>query len=164
MKISHAIAYIISQVTGALIGAYPLLLWKQQGPSVSYGATVPGQQGVWIAFAGEMVTSFFLVAGIFFFTGHRLLRKFTPYMIPFLFCIMVGLESTLSGTSTNAARSFGPAVITNIWTGHWVYWTAPFAGSILAVLFFGTAWAKKRFHVVEARLAYFHQYFFHSIQ
>ncbi len=156
-------AYIFSQVTGACIGAYALLIWKGWGASVSYGASVPGEKGVWIAFLGEMITSFLLIAGIFFFSGHGLLRKYTPYMIPFLFCIMVGMEGGISGTSTNAARSLGPALIANIWTAHWVYWTAPFAGSILAVLFFNTPWAKKRFHVVEARLAYFRQYFFHSI-
>lgn len=160
MKGHHTIAYIISQVAGAIAGACPLLVWMQQGASVLYGATVPGEQGVWIAFVGEMVTSFFLIACIFFFTGHRLLRKFTPYMIPFLFCIMVGVEGAISGTSTNAARSFGPALIANVWTAHWIYWTAPFAGGILAVLFFNTTWAKGRFHVVEARLAYFHQHFF----
>ena len=160
MKIGHAVAYILSQVTGAVIGAWPLLLWKEQGAGVLYGATVPGDEGIWMAFIGEMITSFFLVAAIFFFTGHKLLRRFTPYMIPFLYCIMVGVEGAVSGTSTNAARSFGPAVIANIWTGHWIYWTAPFAGSVLAVLFFNTAWAKDRFQVIEARLAYFHQHFF----
>jgi len=160
MKIDHAVAYIISQVTGAVIGAMPLLLWREQGASIDYGATLPGDDGVWLAFIGEMITSFFLVASIFFFTGHKLLRRYTPYMIPFLFCIMVGVEGAVSGTSTNAARSFGPAVIANIWSSHWIYWTAPFAGSILAVLFFNTTWAKRRFHVIEARLAYFHQHFF----
>ncbi len=160
MKFKHAIAYMISQVAGAVIGALPLLLWKEQGASMEYGATVPGDEGVFIAFLGEMITSFLLVASIFFFTGHKLLRRYTPYMIPFLFCIMVGIEGALSGTSTNAARSVGPAVVANVWTDHWIYWTAPFAGSILAVLFFNTAWAKRRFHIIEARLSYFHQYFF----
>lgn len=155
---THMLFYVLSQCAGAIFGALPLLLWKDQGRSLGYGATVPGDEGTMIAFIGELVTSFLLVTGIFFFTGHRQLRKYTLYMIPFLFCIMVGIEGEISGTSTNAARSLGPAVISFIWKDHWLYWIAPLCGAALAVFLFSTSWAKKHFHIVEARLTYFHQY------
>lgn len=154
----HMFLYMLSQCSGAIIGALPLLLWKEQGASLYYGATAPGSEGIAIAFIGELGTSFLLVVCIFFFTGHRQLRKFTPYMIPFLFCIMVGVEGEISGTSTNAARSLGPAIISFLWKDHWLYWVAPLCGAALAVALFNTSWAKKHFHIVEARLAYFHQY------
>ena len=155
----HMLLYVLSQCAGGITGALPLLLWKEQGNSINYGAAIPGPEGVVAAFFGELVTSFCLIAGIFFFTGHRYLRKFTPFMIPFLFCIMVGIEGEISGTSTNAARSLGPAVITFIWKDHWLYWVATFSRAALAVLLFNTNLAKKHFHIVEARLAYFHQQF-----
>ncbi|MBS1577178.1 MAG: aquaporin [Bacteroidetes bacterium] len=159
---NHMLGYVLSQCMGAILGALPLLLWKQQGRSLNYGATIPGKEGIAFAFIGELVTSFLLVACIFFFTGHRQLRKYTPYMIPFLFCIMVGIEGEISGTSTNAARSLGPAVVSFIWEDHWLYWIAPICGAALAVFLFNTTWAKKHFQVVEARLAYFHQYTNHT--
>ncbi len=153
----HMLLYVLSQCAGGITGALLLLLWKEQGNSINYGATIPGPEGVSAAFVGEIITSFCLVAAIFFFTGHRYLRKFTPFMIPFLFCIMVGIEGGISGTSTNAARSLGPAVISFIWKDHWIYWIAPCCGAVLAVLLFNINLVKKYFHVVEARFAYFHQ-------
>lgn len=146
----HAIGYIIAQLFGAITGALPLLLWGRLGKSIQYGATVP-ETGRWpAAFAGEIITTFLLVAGIFFFTGHRRLRRFTPFLMPPLYCFMVYWEGPLSGTSTNPARSLGPAVISNCWTGHWLYWLAPITGAFLAVALFQLPVLK--WHPVQPRL------------
>jgi aquaporin Z len=45
---------------------------------------------------------------------------------------MVWAEGKISGTSTNPARSFGPAVASGIWKGYWLYWAAPISGTLLA--------------------------------
>ncbi len=132
----HTIGYILAQLTGAIVGALPLLFWGQQGASVGYGATVTGPMGIQAALTGEIITSFLLVAGIFFFSGHRRLRHFTPFLIPPLFCIMVYFEGPLSGTSTNPARSLGPAIVSNVWTDHWIFWLGPLTGALLAVAVF----------------------------
>jgi len=42
------------------------------------------------------------------------------------------LESPLSGMSMNPARSFGSAVAARLWTGLWIYFTAPPLGMLLA--------------------------------
>jgi aquaporin Z len=136
MSTRHMLGYIVSQLIGSIIGALPLLLWGRQGASVDYGATVPMAGAMPAAFAGEVITSFMLIAGIFFLTGHRRLRRFTPFLMPPLYCIMVWLEGALSGTSTNPARSLGPSVVSGVWTGWWLFWLAPIAGACLAVWFF----------------------------
>ncbi|MGC4035153.1 MAG: aquaporin [Chitinophagaceae bacterium] len=168
MRFQHMTWYVISQSIGAIIGSAPLIFWGTQGSSINYGATIPGSDGIVAAFVGETITSFLLVSLIFFFVGHHTLRKYTPFMIPFLFSIMVGIEGNISGTSTNAARSLGPAIIAGKWNSHWIYWTAPFAGASISALLFNTKWAKQHFHIVEARLAYFRQtidnYYKHTIE
>ena len=133
MTYGHTLCFILAQLTGSVIGALPLLLWGGQGASVGFGATIPLPGRTAAAFVGEMITSFLLIAGIFFFTGHHRLRRLTPYLMPPLYCIMVYAEGQLSGTSTNPARSFGPAVVSGLWTHYWLYWIAPLTGTFIAV-------------------------------
>jgi aquaporin Z len=74
-----------------------------------------------------------LIASLCVFLATRELRRFTPAMIPFLYAIMVPLEASISGTSTNPARSFGPAIVSGNFDGWWIYWVGPFLGTALAI-------------------------------
>eukprot|EP01126_Amoeba_proteus_P008764 TRINITY_DN13304_c0_g2_i2.p1 TRINITY_DN13304_c0_g2~~TRINITY_DN13304_c0_g2_i2.p1 ORF type:complete len:176 (+),score=19.24 TRINITY_DN13304_c0_g2_i2:310-837(+) len=42
----------------------------------------------------------------------------------------------LTGASLNPARSFGPAVLGNVWNDHYVFWVGPLIGSSVAAVFF----------------------------
>ena len=129
------ITYILAQLTGAIVGCLPLLLWGAMGRSIDFGVTVPGEgYSLLTVILGEVVTTFIMVSLLVIFIGFRSIRKFTPYMFPVLYAIMVPLEADISGISTNPARSFGPAVISGNWTGWWIYWIGPFAGALLASL------------------------------
>ena len=130
----HAAGYAAAQLAGGAAGALPLLLWGATGASVSYGATVPGPAwGVWAAFLGEAATTACLVGGLFLFLGHARLRPFTPALFAPLYALMVWLEAPVSGTSTNPARTLGPALVSGAWGGWWVYWAGPVAGTLLAL-------------------------------
>jgi aquaporin Z len=65
--------------------------------------------------------------------------------------MMVPLESAISGTSTNPARSLGPAVISGQWSGWWIYWAGPFMGALFAAL--ACSFLAKK--ITEARLYHF---------
>lgn len=132
-----ALGYVIAQLTGAALGCLPLLLWGAMGRSVNFGATLPGAgYPTATVVLGEAITTFGLVGALCVFLGIRRLRPFTPVMIPFLYAIMVPLEASISGTSTNPARSFGPALVSGRWEGWWIYWVGPLAGMLAAIVVF----------------------------
>lgn len=152
LDIRTTLGYIISQLSGAVIGCLPLLLWGSLGRSVEFGATIPGTgYTTFVVLLGEVVTTFALVVGLCVFLGFRKIRPFTPMMIPFLYCIMVPLEASISGTSTNPARTIGPAVISGQWNGWWIYWIGPLLGMLLGIL--ACSFLIKRIEV--AKLYYF---------
>ena len=130
-----ALGYVCAQLAGAALGSLPLLAWGAMGRSVDFAATVPGDGYTTTdALLGEMVTTFALVAGLCIFIGFRELRRFTPFLMPPLYAVMVPLEAALSGTSTNPARTFGPALISGRWDGWWIYWVGPLAGMVAAIV------------------------------
>jgi aquaporin Z len=157
-----ALGYVISQLVGAALGSLPLLAWGSMGRSVAFGATLPGKgYAIEIVLLGEAVTTFALVAALCVFIGFRHLRPFTPFMIPFLYAVMVPLEATISGTSTNPARTIGPALISGKWEGWWIYWAGPFAGTLVAVLVCGFLARRievaKLYHFESDRRRLFHR-------
>ena len=166
LKARYVPGYILSQLAGAVAGALPLLAWGKMGRSVAFGATLPGAgYGAGWALLGEAATTFFLILGLFLFLGHRRLRPFTPALFPFLYAVMVLVEAPISGTSTNPARSLGPAVISGIWQDWWIYWLGPLMGMFMGVAIFrmaGAPWLKievaKLYHFGHDRYGVFHRH------
>lgn len=155
MQFKNMLGFILAQMTGAALGCLPLLFWGDEGKSMDFGATIPAP--LHAAFIGEIWTTFVLIAVIIYFTSHDTIKNFTPFMMPIIYCIMVFAEAPVSGTSTNPARSFGPAVVSNIWSGYWLYWVAPVLGMLLAVLLFNVGWLKHLKSDV-AKLYHFEKY------
>ncbi len=155
LRTGHALGYVLSQLAGAALGSLPLLAWGRMGRSVDFGATLPGADyGTGWALLGEATTTFCLIVGLFFFLGHRRLRRFTPALFPILYAAMVYIEAPVSGTSTNPARSFGPAVISQTWHAWWIYWVGPIVGTLAGAAvhrFTGLRW----FTIEVAKLYHF---------
>ncbi len=129
-----AAGYLVAQLAGAIAGAAPLLAWGRMGAQVHLGATIPGPSyGTVAAFFGEAATSAALIVVLFTFLGSRRLRAWTPLVFAPLYALMVYLEAPVSGTSTNPARSLGPAVIADAWQGWWIYWAGPVAGALIGI-------------------------------
>ena len=144
--------YVLAQLAGACLGALPLLAWRSMGRSVAFGATLPGEgYSTGTVLLGEVVTTFAMVAGLCVFLGFRKLRPFTPAMFPPLYAFMVWAESPISGTSTNPARSLGPAIVSGQWRGFWIYGVGPLVGMLAAII--ACSFLAKRISV--AKLYYF---------
>jgi len=165
LKGCTTLGYILAQLAGASLGALPLLTWSKMGRSIDFGATLPGSGfSTESALLGEIITTFCLISGLFFFLRHDKLRPFTPALFPFLYALMVFFEAPLSGTSTNPARSFGPALISGQWQAWWIYWLGPLLGMLLGLAVFhfsGLGWFKievaKLYHFGHDRYGVFHR-------
>jgi aquaporin Z len=128
------LGYVLAQLLGALLGAWPLLLWGQMGRSIQYGATRVGEGiPVLIAFTGEVLATLALVLAICLTAARARTRAFTPWTIPPLFAWLVWWEGPWSGASANPARSFGPALISGQWDQFWIYLLGPLLGAALAI-------------------------------
>ena len=149
------VGYTLAQFAGAVAGSLPLLLWGEEGRSVQFGGTTPGTgYTIWAALGGEIVTTIGLILGLFIFLGHRRLRPCTPLLFPFLYAAMVYLEAPVSGTSTNPARSLGPAVISGVWSGWWIYFIGPLTGMMIGLGLHRFSWLK-RFEIEIAKIHHF---------
>lgn len=126
--------YWLAQFAGAILAAVTLRLVV--GNVASLGATLPmGAGGAWQSFTLESLLTFFLMFVIMAVaTDTRAVGQAAALAIG----ATVGLEALfagpISGASMNPARSFGPALISWMWTGQWVYFTAPFIGAAVAAL------------------------------
>jgi len=154
MKTYLMTGYIISQMLGAIAGCLPLLLWQNQGKSINYGNTIPGNAGIWPAFLGELITTACLIIVIFIFVGSKKLRNYTPFTMPFLYGVMVWAETTLSGCSTNPARSFGPAVVSGVYHTYWLYIAAPLTGVFLIAGIFNSLRLHRYYDIEAARISF----------
>jgi aquaporin Z len=151
----HAVGYVLAQLMGSTIGAVPLLVWGAMGRSIDFGATVPGPGfGAGWALLGEAVATWALIVGLFSFLRHGRIRAFTPALFPALYAVMVLIEAPVSGTSTNPARSLGPAVISGTWRDWWVYWIGPLAGMLAGVALYRFTWLH-RIEIEVAKLYHF---------
>lgn len=148
-----AIFYPIAQFIGGVAGVIlsSLILGEiLKHPTVNYVATLPGPEGIGIAFVGELVISFGLMFVILFVTNRQNLARFTGMFAGLLVATYITLESPLSGMSMNPARTLGSAIPGNVWMAIWIYFAAPPIGMLLASEFYLRIWGPK--HVECAKL------------
>ena len=131
---SHAARYVVGQLVGAVAGAAVVLAWGPLGAPLRYGATTPAHGlAPWLAVALEALCTLVLVGTVFLFLGRPRLRRFTPWTMSPMYAVMVSLEAPWTGTSTNPARTLGPALVTGTWQGAWVYLVGPALGAVAGV-------------------------------
>jgi aquaporin Z len=128
--------YIAAQFIGGVAGvALASLLLGQAvvaDPSVVYVATRPGEQGSGVAFAAEAAISFGLMLTVLSVSNVRRLNRYTALFAGALVATYITLEAPISAMSMNPARTLGSALPGQIWTGLWIYFTAPPLGMLLA--------------------------------
>ena len=127
--------YIASQFIGGVCGVFlsKLLLGSIiADPSVSYVTTVPGPAGVSVAFIAEAAIACGMMLMVLFVTNIQSIARYTGLFAGTLVFLYITFEAPLSGMSINPARTVASAVPSGIWTGGWIYFSAPVLGMLLA--------------------------------
>ncbi|WOJ88433.1 aquaporin [Methylocapsa polymorpha] len=128
-----AVCYMFAQLCGGVLGAAALSLWGDIADELHYGLTAPGPDvNVWTAFIGEVVVTFLLVSVVLGQQRWNLPTIASFLAVPILFSLMTMIEAPLSGTSTNLARSIGPALAARDVSAVWIYAIGPAIGAVLA--------------------------------
>lgn len=145
VRTPDALCYGAAQTMGAILGVYVVAsIGGEAAQSVQLGVTLPGEAySTTIAFAAEVVITFLLVFLILFCVNDHRFAARTPYLAGALVAFLVFVEAPISGTSLNPARSFAPALLTDFFRDHWIYWIAPLAGALAAVALFGRLFDKR---------------------
>jgi aquaporin Z len=132
--------YTLFQFLGGIAAAFlmSLLLGAPfRDPKVMFAATLPGKTtGPWIAFIAEFAITFILMFILLMGMNSKKWEKRVGWIAAALIMVYLWFETPLSGMSLNPARSFGSALAGNIWTGIWVYFTAPPLAALLAAEIF----------------------------
>ncbi len=125
--------YFLSQILGAMIAALLLKILFPQ--SETLGATLPRIGFALQAFVLEAVLSAILVFVILSVsTGSKEKGIMAGLAIGMTVALEALFGGSISGASMNPARSLAPALMSGHLEFLWIYLTAPFIGSLLAVL------------------------------
>lgn len=127
--------YIGAQFLGSALGvllAGLFLMRELADPNVRYIVTVPGKHGLLTAFIAEVVITFVLMTVILRSSNHPRLGRYTGVFAGLLVATYISFEAPLSGMSMNPARTFGSGFAAGVWTGFWIYLTAPLLGMLSA--------------------------------
>ncbi|MCS6934096.1 MAG: aquaporin [Chitinophagales bacterium] len=123
--------YILSQLAGALSGS--LLLRILFPENTHLGVTLPAGHA-WQSFVLETAMTFILMMVILrVSTGAKEKGITAGIAIGGTVLLLVLFGGPISATSLNPTRSLAPALVSGNFNYVWIYLTAPFLGSLLAV-------------------------------
>ncbi|HZT97347.1 MAG TPA: MIP family channel protein [Chloroflexota bacterium] len=119
--------YWIAQISGATLGAVALRVLF--GDVAQLGVTTPRISDV-RALGFEIVLTFVLMLVVMAVaTDDRAVGQAAAIAIGAAVLLDAMFGGPISGASMNPARSFGPALVANVWKHYWVYVLGPFVGA-----------------------------------
>ena len=144
ISVSDAVAYIVSQLVGGIVGGL-LLLMVLGGAETGLGkpGLFSGQIGTvtvtvsWFAgFVIEAVLAFFLVNTILNTAVAGRGGDLAPVAIGFTLVLNIITGGMLTGAAFNPARALGPMVATGDFSNFILYMIAPLVGAVVAALLY----------------------------
>nr|XP_040132975.1 aquaporin-8 isoform X1 [Ictidomys tridecemlineatus] len=139
LNVIMLLPYWLSQLCGGLIGAALAKVvspeerfWNASGAAF---VTVQEQGQVGAALGAEIILTALLALAVCMGAINEKTRgSLAPFCIGFSVTVDILAGGAISGACMNPARAFGPAVMANHWSFHWIYWLGPLLGGLLVGL------------------------------
>lgn len=133
-KIQIAV-YFAAEIIGALLGS--LFVMTFIGTEANLGANAPNPDfSMSLIFPVEVLASALLMAVIFTVVYTKGLRGFGGIAIGGIVGLDIFFLAFISGASMNPARALAPALFSGVFENLWLYWTAPYVGTVITAFLF----------------------------
>src|SRR5215831_9027341 len=131
------VPYWVVQFGGAICaGLFLQWMFADVAAGGNYPISSPG--GQWKSLVMETLLTAILVSVILnTATGHRSIGHNAAIAVGATVALLGLFASPISGASMNPARSLGPDIVANDFTGWWVYIFGPLIGATVAVMLIG---------------------------
>ena len=139
----QVVYYFAAEIIGALFGSFFILNFF--GDKVDLGANTPNyDHSVFLIFPVEVLASAMLMGVIFYVVYTKGLRGFSGVAIGGIVGLDILCLSFISGASMNPARALAPALLSGVLDNLWLYWSAPFVGTIIVAFLFRNKFRTQR--------------------
>jgi aquaporin Z len=132
---ADALAYILAQVTGALvaIGVMTIVFggWLSH-PAIHYASAMPGMSGATITWLSEAILTLTTMTVVLTASNSQHFARWTGMLAALVTVVNVSLLVPIVGTSSNPARAFATAVPAHTLPSIWIYLTAGPLGMLAA--------------------------------
>ncbi|MDE3053691.1 MAG: aquaporin [Gemmatimonadota bacterium] len=145
LSVKAAAWYVVAQCAGAALAALALRgLYPADAGHLSRlgGQWVASNVGTMQAIGLEAVATFVLVFVFFGTIVDPRAPRVGGFAAGLAVCADVLAIGPLTGASMNPARSFGPALVTGVFSGHLIYWIGPVLGGVAAAVIYDRAFLR----------------------
>ncbi|XP_016397923.1 aquaporin-8-like [Sinocyclocheilus rhinocerous] len=137
IQLAMVIPYLISQLIGGVLGAaMSKVMTSRENYMNATGAAFTilksDEQLGKVVFAEMAMTCLVTMVVLLGAVNGKSKSPLVPFMVGCTVIVNILAGGDVSGTCLNPARAFGPALMANYWTYHWVYWVGPIGGGLVA--------------------------------
>ncbi len=137
--------YFAAEIIGAVLGSLFVMMFI--GQDAHLGANAPNYDfSIFLIFPVEVLASALLMAVIFTVVYTKGLKGFSGIAIGGIVGLDIFFLAFISGASMNPARALSPALLSGMMDDLWLYWSAPYVGTIIVAFLF-----RKKFHTQRMR-------------
>ena len=135
--------YFTAEIIGALLGS--LFVMSFIGTEANLGANSPNLDfSLFLIFPVEVLASAMLMAVVFTVVYTKGLKGFGGIAIGGIVGLDIFFLAFISGASMNPARALAPALLSGVLDNLWLYWTAPYVGTIITAFLFRNKFQQKK--------------------